>query len=148
HPPHSRRDPKPIADWIEQNSRPLSEVAPPFAGAKYTRSSYYSTESRYLNFPSEAVFVTCRGPGFVDSFNRYQFSINGVEGGITIVAPKQPAPNLPWVFRSDLLERDATVDLALLAKGFHIVTGPVHYNADGPNLSHWNAVYQHLVECG
>lgn len=149
HHPHSLRDPKPIADWIEQNSRPQNEGAPPiFAGAKYTRSSYYSLESSYVNFPREGVFVTCRGPGFVDCYNRYQFSLNGVEGSVTIVAPKQPAPNLPWVFRSDLLERDTTVDLALLAKGFHIITGPVPYNADGPNLTHWNTVHQYLADCG
>jgi pimeloyl-ACP methyl ester carboxylesterase len=44
--------------------------------------------------------------------------------------------------------RDATVDLALLAKGFHIVTGPVPYNADGPSLQHWNTTYKHLVDNG
>ena len=40
------------------------------------------------------------------------------------------------------------VDLALLAKGFHIVVGPVPYNADGPALQSWNAVYKHLTDHG
>jgi pimeloyl-ACP methyl ester carboxylesterase len=40
------------------------------------------------------------------------------------------------------------VDLALLARGFHIVTGPVPYNADGPLRSGWEAVYNHLIGHG
>jgi pimeloyl-ACP methyl ester carboxylesterase len=52
------------------------------------------------------------------------------------------------VFRADFVTREAVVDLALLAKGFHIVTGPVPYNADGPSLPHWNAVYKHLTDHG
>jgi hypothetical protein len=40
------------------------------------------------------------------------------------------------------------VDLALLEQGFHIVTGPVPYNADGPSLKSWNAVYDLLTKHG
>ena len=57
-------------------------------------------------------------------------------------------PGKPWVFRADFVGRDATVDLALLAKGYHIVTGPVPYNGDGPTLKSWNAVYKLLTENG
>jgi hypothetical protein len=52
------------------------------------------------------------------------------------------------VFRAGFVNRDAAVDLALLAKGFHIVTGPVPFNADGPMLAHWNTVYQHMIDHG
>jgi len=38
--------------------------------------------------------------------------------------------------------------LALLAKGFHIVTGPVSYDFANLSLDHWNAVYKHLTEHG
>jgi len=44
--------------------------------------------------------------------------------------------------------RDSVVDLALLAKGFHIVTGPVSYNSNNLIIKDWNAVYQHLTEHG
>jgi hypothetical protein len=44
--------------------------------------------------------------------------------------------------------RDNVVDLALLARGFHIVTGAVPYNADGPVLSQWNTIYANLVAHG
>jgi len=65
-----------------------------------------------------------------------------------VIVPKAEAPDRPWGFRSDFVNRDATVDLALLAKGFHIVTGPVPFNADGPRRADWDAVYKHLVDHG
>ena len=68
---------------------------------------------------------------------------------VNVIAPKTAAAaGKPWVFRAGFVDRDAAVDLALLARGFHIVTGPVSYNADGPILAHWNAVYQHLTDHG
>src|SRR5262249_14780007 len=72
----------------------------------------------------------------------------GVEGNTTVIVPNVEAPGKPWVFRSDFVNRDALVDLALLAKGFHIVTGPVPYNADGPKSADWDKVYKHLVAHG
>jgi pimeloyl-ACP methyl ester carboxylesterase len=74
--------------------------------------------------------------------------LNGVEGAINVIEPKVAAPGKPWVFRADFADRDAVVDLALLARGFHIVTGPVPYNADGPLRPHWETVYSHLVGHG
>jgi hypothetical protein len=65
-----------------------------------------------------------------------------------VIEPRTAAPGKPWVFRADSVNREAVVDLALLARGFHIVTGPVPYNADGPQLSAWNAVYKHLTDNG
>jgi len=44
--------------------------------------------------------------------------------------------------------RDAVVDLALLAKGFYIVTGPIPTDTNGPVLAQWNIVYKHLTEAG
>ena len=47
-----------------------------------------------------------------------------------------------------LSTRDAVVDPAPLAKGFHIVTGPMPYNADQPSLKDWNTVYKLLIDNG
>jgi hypothetical protein len=55
---------------------------------------------------------------------------------------------MPWVFRADFVDREAAVDLALLDRGFHIVTGPVPFNADGPSIASWNAVYSLLTSHG
>jgi pimeloyl-ACP methyl ester carboxylesterase len=148
HHPHSLRDPKPIADFIVQSVQSTSPASPAFVGDKSTRTSYYGVESSYRDFPNEGTYITCRGPYFSECYNRYAFALAGVEGTITVIEPKTAAPGKPWVFRADFVSRDATVDLALLAKGFHIVTGPVPYNADGPKRPHWDAVYKHLTDNG
>jgi pimeloyl-ACP methyl ester carboxylesterase len=147
HHPHSLRNPKPIADFIVQSVESSAAVEPPaFVGQKFTRSSYYGIDNAYIDFPEEGTHITCRGPFFSGCYNRYAFELPGVEGTINVIEPKAAAPGKPWVFRAGFASRDATVDLALLAKGFHIVTGPVPYNADGPTLPGWNAVYKHLVD--
>lgn len=114
----------------------------------FTKSSFYSIENFYKDFPKEGTYITCRGAWFAECYERYSFELGGVEGPITVIAPKTPAPGKPWVFRAEFVPRDAVVDLKLLARGFHIVTGPVPFNADGPVLSHWNAVYKHLTDHG
>jgi pimeloyl-ACP methyl ester carboxylesterase len=148
HHPHSLRNPGPIVEFIVQSVAPGSNVPPAFVSAKFTRDSYYSIENSYLNFPAEGTYITCRGPEFTKCYDRYRFDLSGVEGATTIIVPNSEAPGRPWVFRSDFVSREATIDLALLAKGFHIVIGPVPYNADGPSRAHWDAVYHHLIEHG
>jgi pimeloyl-ACP methyl ester carboxylesterase len=149
HHPHSLRDPKPIADFIVQSvGESRSAAAPVYVGEKFARTAFYSAASAYREFPSEGMYVTCRGPLFVDCYDRYIFSLPGVEGSITVIEPKTAAAGNPWVLRAEYVARDAAVDLALLAKGFRIVTGPVPYNADGPIRAHWDAVYRHLTGHG
>jgi hypothetical protein len=148
HHPHSLRDPTPIADFIEQSFKATASPAPTYLAGRITKNSFYSIENSYRDFPKEEMFITCRGPLFTECYNRYAFELPGVEGGITVIEPKNTAPGTPWVFRADFVKRDAVVDLDLLAKGFHIVTGPVPYNADGPIRAHWDAVYKHLTDHG
>ncbi len=148
HHPHSLRDPQPIADWIEKNIVPPTITPPAFVGNKFTHTYFYSVENSYRNYPKEGTYITCRGPGFTECYDRYGFDLEGVEGTINVIVPKTPAPGMPWVYRAAFVTRDAAVDLALLAKGYHIVTGPVSYNADGPIVAHWNAVYKHLTDAG
>jgi hypothetical protein len=45
-----------------------------------------------------------------------------------------------------LLERDSAVDLALLAKGYHIVLPPI--SGPGAVRKQWNEVYQRMVDNG
>ena len=148
HHPHSLRDPTLIADFIVQSVQPVSSVPPDYLGGKVVKNAFYSAENLYRDFPNEGTYITCRGPLFTECYDRYAFELPGVEGNITVIAPKTPAAGKPWVFRAEFVDRDAVIDLALLAKGFHIVTGPVSFNADGPILAQWNAVYQHLTEHG
>jgi pimeloyl-ACP methyl ester carboxylesterase len=148
HHPHSLRDPKPIADFIAASVQPVESTPPAFVGTRFTRTSYYSSENDYRSFPKEGIHITCRGPSFVDCYDRYTFQLTGVEGAITVIVPKKAAPGKPWIFRADAVNRDAAVDLGLLANGFHVITGPVPYNADGPSLESWNKVYKLLTDNG
>jgi pimeloyl-ACP methyl ester carboxylesterase len=148
HHPHSLRDPKPIADWIEENSKPVTGTPPAFTGTKFTKTNYYNIENSYRNFPEEGMYITCRGPWFTKCYDRYEFSIKGVMGSVAVIVPQVEAPGRPWVFRAGFVDRNAVVDQALLAKGFYIVTGPVSYNTDSMQMNDWNAVYQLFVDNG
>lgn len=148
HHPHSLRDPTPIADFITRSVQAPATTAPAFVGEKFTRTSFYSLAGAYLDFPTEGTRVTCRGPLFTECYDRYAFELKGVEGGIDVIVPKTAAQGKPWVFRAGYVDRDAVIDLALLTEGFHIVTAPVPYNADGPLRPHWDAVYRHLTSHG
>jgi len=148
HHPHSLRNPKPIADFITQSVEAKENTPPAFAGEKFMKSAYYGLENFYRDYPSEVTYITCRGPLFTECYDCYEFSLDGIQGAVTVIVPKNAAPGIPWVFRCGFVDRHAKVDLALLAQGFHIVTGPVPFNADGPLLKDWNAVYKHLTEHG
>jgi hypothetical protein len=67
---------------------------------------------------------------------------------MTLLAPETEAPGKLWAFRADSVRGDEAIDLALLARGFHIVVGPVPYDALGPSTEQWNALYDHLVVRG
>jgi len=133
HHPHSLHDPKPITDFIEQSVNPPAPApAPAYLAGRTTKTSFYGSESSYRDFPKEGTYITCRGPFFVECYDRHSFELPGVEGSITVIEPKNPAAGSPWVFRANYVARDALVDLALLAKGFRIVTGPVPTTPTAP----------------
>ena len=149
HHPHSLRDAGPIADFISSAQvEPGRGKDPAYLSGRISRASFYGRENAYRYFPSEKTYVTCRGPWFTPAFDRFSFELKGVEGSISVVVPKAIAPGKPWVFRADQPSRDSAVDLAVLEQGVHIVTGPVPYNADGPSLASWNAVYALLLSHG
>jgi len=148
HHPHSLRDPRPIADFISHSVQAAVSPRPAYLAGRISSSSFYSLENAYRYYPREGNYLTCRGPWFTDCYDRYSFELKGVEGSINVIIPRKTAPGKPWTFRADYVTRDDAVDLALLAKGFHIVTGPVPYNANGPSLQSWNAVYKLLTENG
>jgi pimeloyl-ACP methyl ester carboxylesterase len=145
HHPHSLRNPKPIADFIEQSVQAVRGPAPAFAGVKFTRTSYYSIESFYRDYPDEDTYITCRGPLFSPCYDRYEFSVRGTSMSTKVIVPNTPAAGMPWVYRASFVFRDAKVDQALLAKGFHIVTGPV---GSAFELKDWDATYAYLTGQG
>src|SRR4029453_7123761 len=124
HHPHSLRNPRPIADWVEKNARPAGGDRPDFAAETLPRSSYYSFADSYVKLAEEETYAVCRGPGFTECYDRYDATTRSPWGvtGMALIVPKTVATGKPWVFRADRIGRDAAaVDLALLARGFHIV---------------------------
>jgi hypothetical protein len=148
HHPHSLRDPRPIADWVAEHARPAADWSA-FADASYTKSYYYSLENKYTVLEKENTHATCRGPGFAACYDRYDAGTNGPWGltGMAVIVPKSPASARPWVLRANPIARDASVDQALLAEGFHIVTAPLIAQA-GPIQAQWDEVYKTLVGMG
>src|SRR5579871_5333439 len=148
HHPHSLNDPTPLADFLERSFQEKAPPTPDFiAGSRFTRYAYYSLESSYAKSPRDGYYLTRRGPAFTPCYDRYEFGL-GFAVPITIIAPRKEAAGRPWVLRAGFVPRDAVVDQALLAKGFHIVVGPVGYNADGPDHAEWDKLYQYLTEHG
>ncbi len=145
HHPHSLRNPKPIADFIEQCVREEKSPAPAFAGERFKRTSYYSVENLYRDYPDENTFITCRGPMFSPCYDRYEFTVRGTSMTTQVIAPNIVAAGMPWVYRAGFVFRDAKVDYELLAKGFHIVTGPVGVSF---LVKDWNSAYAYLIEHG
>jgi pimeloyl-ACP methyl ester carboxylesterase len=148
HHPHSLRDPKPIADFVERSFAEKAGEPPAYLAGRTTKRWFYGARGVYREVPAEGTFVTGRGPLFVPCYRRYSFELPGVEGSVVVTEPNEAAAGKPWVFRADAAGRDSTVDLALLAKGFHVVTGPVPHTADGPIPAAWDATYRHLVSHG
>jgi pimeloyl-ACP methyl ester carboxylesterase len=150
HHPHSLRNPKLIADWIEKNVQPSGGDRPSFVDPTFTKSSYYSLADSYKKLEEEKTYAICRGPGFTECYDRYDATTKSQWGitGMAVIVPKTVAPGKPWVFRADRIGREpAAVDLALLARGYHIVAAPVVAQS-GPVLEQWDAVYKVLTDHG
>jgi len=150
HHPHSLRNPKPIADWIVEHVQPAIDNRPAFVDRTYTKSYYYSFANSYCYLKEERTYATCRGPGFTECYDRYDATTRSPWGvtSMAVIVPKTTAPGKPWVFRADRIGRHTgVVDLALLARGFHIVAAPVVAQS-GPVREQWDAVYKLLTDNG
>lgn len=149
HHPHSLRNPKPIADWIVEHTQPTQIKRPDFADDTFRKSYYYSLENSYNYLKEEDTYFTGRGPGFAECYERYDVKTPSQWGiqGMAVIVTKTIAAGQPWVFRADPIERDALVDQALLAKGFHIVIAPLTEQA-GPVQEQWDATYRFLTGHG
>src|SRR3989441_437231 len=149
HHPHSLKNPKPIADWIEQHLLPATGRRPDFADGKFIKSYYYSLESTNLWLKEEKTYANCRGPGFVACYVRYDETTPSQWGltGLGVIVPRTAAPGKPWVFRADAITRDAAIDQALLARGFHIVIPPLTAQS-GAVRTQWNNAYKLLTDHG
>src|SRR6267154_5436695 len=94
HHPHSLQSATPIADWIVQHMQPSAANRPAFADSTFTKSHYYSLEPSFIYLKEEQTYATARGPGFTESYERYDAAPTGnfKAAGIAIVVPRNVAP--------------------------------------------------------
>lgn len=78
-------------------------------------------------------------------YDRYDFTYDGRP--CIVVAPKNPARHLPWIWRARFFGHEPQTDLALLEKGFHIAYMDVAGLFGSPTaVEHWDAFYDYLTE--
>ncbi len=149
HHPHSLKDPKIIADFLEQSSQTPPSPRPSFLDDSFVKSYYYSTENSYVFLAKEDTYATCRGPQFTPCYDRYDKSTRSWGNtGMAVLVPKTPAAGKPWVLRADRIDRTTSpVDLALLAKGYYVVAPPL-LQQRGPVRADWDAVYKQMTDAG
>jgi pimeloyl-ACP methyl ester carboxylesterase len=79
-----------------------------------------------------------------NSYDRYDFVYDGRK--CIAVIPKEAAAGRPWIWRARFFGHEPQTDLALLAKGFHLVymdVAELFGNAEA--VAHWNAFYKYLT---
>jgi pimeloyl-ACP methyl ester carboxylesterase len=75
---------------------------------------------------------------------RHDFTCDGRPA--TVVVPARPAPGRPWLWRGEFFGAFPAVDVALLARGWHIAYLDCKDTFGSPEtLRHWDAFYRELV---
>jgi pimeloyl-ACP methyl ester carboxylesterase len=78
-------------------------------------------------------------------YERFDFSVDG--RFCIVVRPKKVAPGTPWVWRATFFEERPEVELALLARGFHVAYMDVTDLCGSPTaVALWDAFYRYLTE--
>ena len=122
---------------------------PDFVDTSFMKSYYYGHESSYIYLKDEDTYATTRGPGFTPCYIRYDVKTQSQWGitGMAVIVPNIIAPGKPWVFRYGTIDENASVDRALLAKGFHIVIAPLT-GGSGATKEEWDATYKFFTNHG
>ncbi|MBS0210064.1 MAG: DUF1080 domain-containing protein [Planctomycetes bacterium] len=77
-------------------------------------------------------------------YQRYDMTVGGCKAWV--VAPKQPAGGNPWIWRAEFFDHAPQVDLALLARGYHLAFITVGNTFGCPDaMKHWDAFYEVLT---
>ena len=86
-------------------------------------------------------------PGTKTDWNgsaRYDFPVAGHT--VTVVVPAHPAPGRPWCWEGEFFGHKPAPDIALLARGFHIVYVNAQNLLGSPEaVADWNAAYDFLT---
>jgi lysophospholipase L1-like esterase len=75
-----------------------------------------------------------------NGFDMFEFEVNGKP--VMVVAPKTPAPGKPWVWHGEFFGHKPNPDIALLGRGFHVVSLGVPNLLGSPvAVQYWNELY-------
>ena len=87
-------------------------------------------------------------PGAISEYHgheRHDFTVDGCNA--IVIVPKTPAAGNPWVWRAEFFDHHPEVDLALVAKGFHLVFLEVGNTFGCPKaMAHWDVFYNLLTQ--
>jgi len=85
------------------------------------------------------------GKSYYHGYLRRDFILNGNK--VIIVNPKRAASGKPWIWRAEFFDHRPETDLALLAKGFHLVFLEITNNFGCPDaMAQWDVLYRELTE--
>ena len=150
HHPHSLQDPQILADWIEQNTKPVKNNIPVIQGMTFIKSWYYSFDHLYKEIPKDSVYAECSGPAFFPCYERYDEEMGNQWGltGTTIIVPNNPSSEKRWVLSANPIGRQPSAfDLAFLAKGYYVIS-PRLLSQAGPLKTDWDSLYMRLQSAG
>lgn len=83
-------------------------------------------------------------PAVWHGYERFDFTVDGRH--CIIVRPERVAPGTPWVWRATFFEQRPEVEVALLARGFHVAYMEVTDLCGSPAaVAHWDAFYRQLT---
>ncbi len=82
--------------------------------------------------------------GDYHGFVRHDFEVDGCRA--IVVDPKADGPHRPWIWLAEFFDHRPELDLALLARGFHLVFIDVGNTFGAPSaMKHWDVYYELLT---
>ncbi len=135
--------------WLTETKhlRPGMKTGLPLAEASAKGAELDVQIHQLARAPKTAAAGTALFPGKRSEWNgyeRYDFDVNGRTA--IVVAPKAAAPGKPWLWRGEFFGHQPGADLALLAKGFHVVYLGVQNMLGCPDaVKAWDGFYQELT---
>lgn len=135
--------------WLTEtkHTRPGVKDGLPLAEAQKQAAELVAKARDLAQMKTSAVKPTGPFPGTISDWNgfpKYEFMVDGKPA--LVVAPKQPAAGMPWVWHGEFFGHKPAPDIALLEKGYHIAYLKVQDMLGSPGaVQHWNAFYQDLT---
>lgn len=106
------------------------------------KAAVFDAEARQLAKTKEIVFPNQTGEW--NGYARHELTIAGKP--VTVVAPKTAVAGRPWVWHGEFFGHKPAPDIALLGKGFHIVSMKINDMLGSPEaVNLWNQCYAELT---